>query len=49
MPGTRREPNTSKAIAAPIFGIVVLVGVYWLISDWDSLPKLITATLAAIN
>jgi hypothetical protein len=49
MPGSRRDVSSGKAFAAPILGIVTLIGVYWLITVWDKLPHLLSATFTSMH
>lgn len=49
MTTTRREELGTKAFALPVVGILLLIGVYWLASEWQSLPRLFSAAIAAIS
>ena len=49
MPNTRKDGNGNHGYAAPVAGIVLLLVCYWLISDWNSLPALISSAIATIR
>ena len=49
MPNTRKDGNGNHGYAAPVAWIVLLLGGYWLISEWHSLPELIGSALATIR
>ena len=44
-----RKDNGNHGYAAPVAGIVVLLLGYWLISDWNSIPNLMSSVLATIH
>ena len=49
MPMTRREGNGTHGYAAPVATILALMGGYWLITEWNSLPGLIGSVIATIH
>jgi hypothetical protein len=49
MPNTRKDGNTNHGYAAPVAWIVLLLFGYWVISQWNSLPALISSALATIR
>jgi hypothetical protein len=49
MPNTRKEGNGNHGYAGPVAGIVVLLLGYWVISEWHSLPALMSSALATIH
>ena len=49
MPNSRKDGNGNHGYGAPVAGIVVLLLSYWLISEWNSLPALMSSALATIH
>jgi ABC-type nitrate/sulfonate/bicarbonate transport system permease component len=49
MPVSRREMRSRRAFAAPLLGIAVLLGFYWLLADWQQVPKLIGSVFSAVH
>jgi hypothetical protein len=49
MQTSRRELRGSRAYTLPLFGIVVLLGCYWLLADWQEVPTMITSALSAVH
>ena len=49
MPMSRKAARGSKAYAAPLFGIGLLMTFYWLMTDWHDLPAVISTALAAVH
>jgi hypothetical protein len=49
MPISRKEARGGKAFALPLFGIMFLLACYWVLADWQSMPKLLSDTLAAVQ
>jgi hypothetical protein len=49
MQTSRKEMRGSKAFTVPLFGIVVLLGCYWLLVEWQHLPALINSVLTAVH
>jgi hypothetical protein len=45
----RRDEPGAKALAAPLFGIIVLLTTYWVVTDWHNLPNLISSTLNGLS
>ena len=45
MPMSRKETNAGRAFAFPLFGIVVLLASYWLLTDWHEVPHFINSVL----
>jgi len=48
IPNSRRDDHAGRAFAIPVVWIVALLGAYWILSDWQALPRLISSTLAAM-
>ena len=48
MPGSRKAEHHGRAFAIPVMWILVLLLSYWLVSDWQAVPRLITGALGAI-
>jgi hypothetical protein len=46
---TKRDDRGGNAFAVPVLWIIVLLGAYWLISDWHVLPRLLSSALAAVR
>jgi hypothetical protein len=44
----KKDELSGRAFAVPVLWIVVLLAGYWVISDWQSLPRLFTDTLAKL-
>src|SRR3954468_22463000 len=49
MPTSRTKTRGSRAFAAPLFGIVVLLGCYWLLADWPQVPAIVSAAVSALH
>ncbi len=49
MQTSRKESRGSRAYTAPLFGIVLLLGCYWLLADWQHVSAMINSLLAAIH
>jgi hypothetical protein len=49
MPNTRKDGSSNHGYAAPIAWIVTLLCGYWVISEWNSLPTLISTAIATIK
>jgi len=49
MPNTRKDGNGNHGYVAPVAAIVLLLCSYWVISEWDSLPALISSAIATIR
>lgn len=49
MPVSRKDIRSGRSFAMHLFGIAVLLGFYWLLSDWHQLPVLIDSTLANLH
>jgi len=49
MQTTRKELRGTRAYTVPLFGIVVLLACYWLITDWQRLPLIVGAMLDAVH
>jgi hypothetical protein len=48
MPVSRREVRGGRAFAVPVFGIVVLLAFYWILTDWQEMPRLIDSAISTI-
>jgi hypothetical protein len=49
MPKSRKEVRGSRAFAAPVLGIVILLACYWLLVGWHHMPALIDFARAMVN
>lgn len=49
MPGVRRDGNSNHGYLGPVIWIVLLLCVYWVISEWDTLPTLVSSAIATIK
>ena len=49
MPTTRKADYGGRAFAIPMGLILGLLVVYWLLTDWHSLPRLISTAIAALH
>ena len=49
MPNTRKDGNGNHGYTAPVVGIFLLLCGYWVISEWHSLPTLISSAIATIK
>jgi hypothetical protein len=49
MPNTRKDGNGNHGYAAPVAWIVLLLCGYWVISEWNALPTLISSAIATIR
>jgi hypothetical protein len=45
MPMSRKETRGSRGFVVPIFGIVLLLVCYWLLSDWQHVPEIFGSAL----
>lgn len=45
----RKQMRGSRAFAVPLFGIVVLLALYWLLTEWHQVPEIIGSALAAVH
>lgn len=46
---SRKQVRKGGSFAAPLLGIVFLLASYLLLAQWDDLPSLINAGLAAVH
>nr|WP_294554631.1 hypothetical protein [uncultured Rhodopila sp.] len=46
---SRKHLRSGRSFAAPLLGIVFLLTCYLLLAQWDELPSLINAGLAAVH
>jgi hypothetical protein len=44
----KKDEFSGRAFAMPVLWILVLLAGYWLIVDWETLPQLLTDTLAKL-
>ena len=44
----KKDEVSGRAFAMPVVWILALLASYWLISDWQDLPQLISATFAKL-
>jgi hypothetical protein len=49
MPNSRKDGNGNHGYGAPVAWIVLLLCGYWVISEWNSLPALISSAIGAIK
>ena len=49
MPNTRKDGSANHGYAAPVAWIVLLLCGYWIISEWKTLPALISSAIATIQ
>ena len=49
MPRSRKEARGGKAFAAPLFGVVLLLAFYWLLTDWQNLPAMLNSAITAVH
>ena len=49
MPTTRKAHYSGRAYAIPVGLILGLLVVYWLLTDWHSVPRLISSALASFG
>lgn len=49
MPMTTRQARGGRAFAFPVFGIAVLLVSYLLLVQWQEVPAIIGAALAAVH
>ncbi len=49
MGGRRQQSYNGRAFAISVGWILALLASYWLISDWQAVPRLITSALATIH
>jgi hypothetical protein len=46
MPNVRRDGNGTHGYGMPVALIVILMGGYWLITEWNALPGLIGSAIS---
>jgi hypothetical protein len=46
---SRKETRGGRSFAAPLFGVLFLLACYWVLAEWQDLPKLISAALGIIK
>jgi hypothetical protein len=44
----KKDELSGRAFAVPVLWIIVLLAGYWLISDWQELPQILSDTLAKL-
>jgi hypothetical protein len=44
----KKDELSGRAFAMPVLWILVLLAGYWVISDWQELPQIISATLGRL-
>ena len=49
MPMSRKEARGGKALAFPLVGILLLLGFYWVLADWQTVTALLRNALAAVH
>jgi hypothetical protein len=49
MPLSRKQARGGRAFAVPLFGIVVLLLCYWILSEWQNLPAVVTRALGSVR
>lgn len=49
MGGRRQQTYSARAFAVSVGWILALLACYWLISDWQAVPRLIDSALATIR
>ncbi len=49
MGGRRRESYSIRAFAVSVGWIIALLVSYWVLSDWQAVPRLFSSTIAAIR
>jgi hypothetical protein len=49
MPISRKEARGGRAFAFPLFGIVVLLLCYWVLAEWQDVPRLLNGALASVH
>jgi hypothetical protein len=49
MPISRKETRGGRAFAFPLFGIMILLGSYWVLADWQDMPTMISSALASVH
>jgi len=49
MQTSRKELRGSRVYTAPLFGIIVLLACYWLLTDWQRVSTLIASALDAVH
>jgi hypothetical protein len=48
MPVSRKETRGGRAFAFPLFGIVLLLACYWVLTDWPNVPALINTAITSV-
>jgi hypothetical protein len=46
---SRKHMRSGGSVVAPLLGIVFLIACYLVLAQWDDLPSLINAGLAAVH
>lgn len=49
MPNVRRDSNSNHGFIGPVIWIVLLLCVYWVILEWNTLPGLVSSAIATIR
>ncbi len=49
MQTSRKEVRGSRVYTAPLFGIIVLLASYLLLSDWERVPNLLASAIDAVR
>jgi len=49
MMASRKEINSGRAYAAPLFWVVILMLCYWILAEWQELPSLIASVKAGLR
>jgi hypothetical protein len=49
MPISRKETRGGRAFAFPLAGIALLLVCYWVLADWQDMPKIISEALASLH
>jgi hypothetical protein len=49
MQTSRKELRGSRVYTLPLLGIVMLLGFYWLLADWQNVPAIIESALDAMH
>ncbi len=49
MPVYRKDSKSGKAFAGPLLGVVLLVACYFVLSEWQDLPKIISAAIVSVH
>lgn len=46
---SRKGPRGGKALAFPLFGIVILLAFYFVLSEWQDLPNMIGNAISSMH